>query len=315
MENLEQLFNTGNPFMTQRGMEFMDLAKQKKEADLQSLLGAEQRAQAMQPLEMENKRATTRLNASTAALNENSLQDRMKKSFYELAEKDREKVNEDMNRRFQIASAIKANGGQVPLALQAHIPQEELQYYTGPNLDKTLSIGKIFIENSPKWLDQRMKEDAATKRAREVALIAAQSRLDVKNAGTGSTGTDSNSVRNQLLKLKKASEKIAHLKTVLPAMSPEEQEQWKPIYMALRKQAEAEANARMAGQIDLAGATKGKVPVNPAVDLGDASGAAASRPERQSATERITIYKDGKPVGTIPASQKEQAIQQGYSLK
>ena len=201
LNTLAKLFEGGHYSLYGQGQQAVDQAMQRKQADLQSVLGAEQGAQAMQPLELENKRATTRLNTSTAALNENSLQDRMKKSFYELDDMQREKVNQDMNRRFQIASAVKANGGQVPLALQAYIPQEELQYYTGPNLDKTLSIGKTFIENSPKWLDQRMKEDAATKRASEVARINAQNRLDVKKVGGGTGAAGKLSLEQYLTQL------------------------------------------------------------------------------------------------------------------
>ena len=108
LNTLAKLFEGGHYSLYGQGQQAVDQAMQRKQADLQSVLGAEQRAQAMQPLELENKRATTRLNTSTAALNENSLQDRMKKSFYELDDMQREKVNQDMNRRFQIASAVKS---------------------------------------------------------------------------------------------------------------------------------------------------------------------------------------------------------------
>ena len=85
-----------------------------------------------------------------------------------------------------------------------------------------------------------------------------------------------------MAKYKKASERIAYLKSVLPGLPEQLQLALQPSYAALKKQADAEANARLAGEVDIAGATKGKVPVNPAVDLGDAPGAVANRPQRQA---------------------------------
>jgi len=118
-----------------------------------------------------------------------------------------------------------------------------------------------------------------------------------------------------MAKMKKASERLAYLKSVLPAVPPELAEQLRPAYNGLRVQAEAEANARGANIVDLPTTTKGKVAVTPPVSLGEAPGAVSSRPARQAAGTRVTIYKDGKPVGTVPAEQAQQAVQQGYQIK
>lgn len=53
---------------------------------------------------------------------------------------------------------------------------------------------------------------------------------------------------------------------------------------------------------------------NPALG-GTANPAVADRPARQANSERVTIYKDGKAVGTVPKAQADQAVQEGYTLK
>ncbi|MCU9931091.1 hypothetical protein OFL77_27555, partial [Escherichia coli] len=82
----------------------------------------------------------------------------------------------------------------------------------------------------------------------------------------------------------RASERVAYLKSILPGVSQELRDALQSSYAALKVQADAEANARLAGEVDVGATTNGKVAVRPPVDLGAAPGPVSSRPERQTST-------------------------------
>lgn len=71
------------------------------------------------------------------------------------------------------------------------------------------------------------------------------------------------------------------------------------------------AEARRAGGVDT-GAVSG-LPTVPAPTLGGAAPKPAAVPKVP--TGRVVIYKDGKAVGTIPESQRDAAVKQGYLVK
>jgi len=294
---LSQFFGTGNPFMTQYGMGQMDTQKQKQEADLATILGMEQRNAAMHPLEMQNKQAVTDLNKSTAAMNqyalatklpkEEALKQNMQKFFKESDEMTQEQTRMQVQRMYQLAQMAKANGGALPPGV--NVPPEEMDRYSLANLDRTIKYGEAFFASDP-------KEIAARQRAAE-ALKLAQTRTDgqiaVKETPTpGKGGAGPNTVPQSyaeilagMSKLKEARQKLAYLKSALPALPEALQVQLQPAYAAIKKQADAEANARLAGQVDIEATTKGKVPVTPPVNLGDAPAAVTGRTARQEATQ------------------------------
>lgn len=304
------------------------LDQQKKQADLATTLGLEQRNQAMHPLEMESKRQAARMSGGQADIYADQLARKipaederkaaLQASIAKMDDTARAQMKAQVVRNMQLANMMEKNGGVLPQGF--NLSPEEMQIFTPKNLKNIIAHGQAFMEMDPEWVAQRQK----AKEAQALENTRAANRMELKTTPSAGGGGNTPSVElpktygevvAAMAKYKKASERIAYLKAVLPALPQELQVALQPSYAALKKQADAEINARMAGEVDIAGATKGKVPVNPAVDLGDAPGAVVSRPQRQTSNERITIYKDGKAVGTIPVEQKAQAIQQGYTIK
>ena len=195
---LQNLFSQGNPFLAQMGEQAFNLDQQKQQATLAQLMGNEKRAQEMQPLEMQHRQALTRQGNANAATVEDSLAaqapaaDRMKAAMQALHAKandaERAQRDADMYERMQRASVIKANGGQIPLYMQNQIPKEELPYYTGKGLDLTLALGKAYHDTHPKTMEARAKEEAAYKRATDVASMGANARVQAAGMSKGSGG-------------------------------------------------------------------------------------------------------------------------------
>lgn len=299
------------------------LDQQKKQADLATTLGLEQRNQAMLPAELAGKQAVARLNNSTAAMNEDTMaanisaaqrqKQKLQESLSKMDDVTRQQFKAKVIHSLQLASAMKKNGGQLPPGFS--LSPEEVPYYTPDKLEGIIAHGQAFLEMDPEEIAKRQRAAEAERLAR----IRGQVQMDVKGTPTPGKDTtptlDNAGILAQLNKLKEARQKLAALKVILPQLTEEQQAQWQGAYMSLKKQAEEELRARTAGDVDIPATTKGKVSVTPGVNLGDAPGAVTNRPERQTSGQRITIYKDGKPVGTIPIEQKAQALQQGYTIK
>lgn len=69
-------------------------------------------------------------------------------------------------------------------------------------------------------------------------------------------------------------------------------------------------NGKAEGEDDGTAADPGGVPAVPVVG----SGGNKKPPTPPAAGKRVTIYKDGKPAGTVPMEQADQATQEGYTL-
>lgn len=289
--DLAKMFGTGNPFMTQYGMKGLETQQQKSEADLATTLGLEQRNQAMHPAELAGKEAVTRLNNSTAAMNEDVLasnipaaqrqKQRLQESLSKMDDVTRTQLKARVIHNLQLANAMKKNKGQLPEGFS--LSPEEAPYFTPDKLDAHIAYGQAFMEMDPDWLAERKKAEEAER----LAQIRGQVQMDVKgtpSAGGGNTAPtmDNAGIVAQLNKLKEARQKLAALKTILPQLTEEQQAQWQGPYLALKKQAEEELRARTAGDVDIPAVTKGKVLITPAVNLGNAPSAVASRPERQA---------------------------------
>ena len=327
--SLQELWQGPSPFLAQMGKGAFDLAQEKQQADLATTLGLEQRNQAMHPLEMESKRQAARMSGGQADIYADTLARKipaederkaaLQASIAKMDDTSRAQMKAQVVRNMQLAAMMEKNGGQLPQGF--NLSPEEMQIFTPKNLKNIIAHGQAFLEMDPEEISKRQRAAEAER----LAKIRGQVQMDVKgtpSAGGGGSVQPSvelpktyGEVVAAMAKYKRASERIAYLKSVLPGLPEQLQLALRPSYVALKKQADAEANARLAGEVDIAGATKGKVPVNPAVDLGDAPSSVANRPQRQTSNERITIYKDGKPVGTIPVEQKAQALQQGYTVK
>lgn len=325
-QTLQQLFSGTNPFLAQMGERAFNLDQQKRQADLASIMGQEQRAQQMLPFEMEQKRQAARMSGGqadiykrqldTAVPVEDERKANMQKMLAQMDDTSRAQMKAKVIHSMQLAAAMKNNGGMLPQGF--NLSPEEMQIYTPKNLDAIIKHGQTFLEFDPEEISKRQRAAEAERLAR----VRGQMAMDVKSTPTPGKGTTSTELPQTygevvagMTKYKKASERLAYLKSILPGVSEELQIALQPAYIGLKRQAEEELRARTAGDVDIAATTKGKVPVTPSVNLGDVPSAVTSRPERQTSGQRITIYKDGKPVGTIPIEQKAQALQQGYTIK
>jgi len=293
--SLQDLWQGPSPFLAQMGEQAFNLDQQKRQADLATTLGMEQRNAAMHPLEMQNKQAVTDLNKSTAAMNqyaldtklprEQALAQAMQKFHKESDDMTRSQTREQVLRNMQIAAIAKQNGGALPPGIQ--LKPEEMAQFSPANLDKIIKFGETFLQYDPEEISKRQRAAEALK----LEGVRAQGRIDLKSmAAPGKAGSitptmDNNGIVAQMSKLKEARQKLAFLKTVLPQLTEEQQAQWQGPYLALKKQAEGELSARNAGEVDVATTTKGKVAVNPPVNLGDAPPAVTNRAARQEATQ------------------------------
>ena len=187
---LSQFFGTGNPFMTQYGMGQMDIQKQKQEADLATTLGLEQRNQAMHPAELAGKQAVTRLNNSTAAMNEDGLRRRipaederkaaLQASIAKMDDTSRAQMKAQVVRNMQLAAMMEKNGGMLPQGF--NLSPEEMQIFTPKNLKNIIAHGQAFLEMDPEEISKRQRAAEAEK----LAKIRGQVQMDVK--GTPSAG-------------------------------------------------------------------------------------------------------------------------------
>ncbi len=294
-QTLQQLFSGSNPFLAQMGEKAFNLDQQKRHADLASIMGQEQRAQQMLPLEMEQKRQAARMSGGQADLYADQIaskppaEDRRKAAMQEMLAKMDEttkaQFKAQVTRNMQIAAMAKANKGALPYGLQ--LSPEEMQMFDPKNLDAIIQHGKTFLEFDPEEISKRQRAAEAER----LAKVRGEVQMDVKATPTAGSGSKAPAgvpqsyaeVLSGMEKLKEARQRLAYLKAVLPAVSPELQMQLQPAYTAIKKQADAEANARTAGQVDIAATTKGKVPVTPPVNLGEAPSAVTDRPARQQA--------------------------------
>jgi len=293
---LSQFFGTGNPFMTQYGMGQMDIQKQKQEADLATTLGLEQRNQAMHPAELAGKQAVTRLNNSTAAMNEDVLSRRipaederkaaLQASIAKMDDTSRAQMKAQVVRNMQLAAMMEKNGGMLPQGF--NLSPEEMQIFQPKNLKNIIAHGQAFLEMDPEEISKRWAAAAAEK----LAKIRGQGQMDVK--GTPSAGGNTKppapapgsneAIVADLAKFKEARQALQRLKIWYPQMTPEQKQQWLPVIASLKKQAENEPLLPGQGKVDpvaTANDPKGGVAAKPAIDLGGAPGAVANRPQRQ----------------------------------
>jgi len=194
---LPALFSQGNPFLAQMGEQSFNLAQQKAQQGLQAAQGQEQRAQAMQPLEMAHKQATTGYNqALTNQLADKQAgqlpaADRMKQAMAEYRQKmnESQSAEEDtkMQRRMQYAEMAAKNNGVLPLEYMNSLSPDERAHYASPQAtQRTQALAKAWYDTHPKTLAAKAKSDADYKKAIDAAGIVAASRA--KSGGGGSSG-------------------------------------------------------------------------------------------------------------------------------
>ncbi len=164
--------------------------QEKAKADLATTLGLEQRNQAMHPAELAGKQAVTRLNNSTAAMNEDGLSRRipveverkaaLQKAIAGMDDTSRAQMKAQVVRNMQLAAMMEKKGGQLPQGF--NLSPEEMQIFQPKNLKNIIAHGQAFLEMDPEWIAERKKAEEA----RRLEGIKAQGRIDVK--GTPSAG-------------------------------------------------------------------------------------------------------------------------------
>jgi hypothetical protein len=179
-QSLQNMWESGSPFLAQMGEQAWGQDKQKAQQALLAAQGQEQRAQAMQPLEMAHKQVTTGYNqALTQQLTDKKAGElppdkRLEMAVQEwsgkMSEGQRAQENGKMQQRLQWAEMAKANNGVMPLEYMNSIPQEERKYFATPkDVEQTLKFGNAWYNAQGSVKEARAKEAAALARAKEAA--------------------------------------------------------------------------------------------------------------------------------------------------
>ena len=182
--SLQELWQGPSPFLAQMGKGAFDLAQEKQQADLATTLGLEQRNQAMHPAELAGKEAVTRLNNSTAAMNEDVLasnipaaqrqKQRLQESLSKMDDVTRAQLKARVIHNLQLANAMKKNKGQLPEGFS--LSPEEAPYFTPDKLDAHIAYGQAFMEMDPEEISKRQRAAEAER----LAKIRGQVQMDVK---------------------------------------------------------------------------------------------------------------------------------------
>lgn len=258
IQDLSSLFDSGNFGLLDRGLQAQSLDQEKRKADLATVLGQEQRNQAMHPWDVEAKQAVTGLNKSTTALNQYSLDTKlpvaqaldmnMQKFFKESDDLTRERTKANVIRYMQIASAAKKNGGQLPPGIS--VSPQEMQYFAPAHLDKLIQFGQTFLENDP-------TEIAARQRAREAQELA-KLRTDGQIAVKTTPGAGGSKAPAGPRVPKSTRELLAHYTYLANQAEPDSPEQKQYLAMAeaewnkIQMEAILRAQAPNAGKVDAA---------------------------------------------------------------
>jgi hypothetical protein len=157
--------------------------------------------------------------------------------------------------------------------------------------------------------DRRANNDIRIKQA--VPGTAAVPKADPTDIAAGAI----NALQSGRMDYVKGATTFYTLSELLPDTDPRKA-QFRQIAEALEKArlADRTAGAKPAPDMAELGIPTTTPQANPALG-GTANPVTADRPARQANSERVTIYKDGKAVGTVPKAQADQAVQEGYTLK
>ena len=324
INGLNALFNSGNWSLIQPAMEQFNTAGEKAKADVAESQARANRSNTLLPADLAHTQALTRQSNVTSDATQDTLDvkrgvpmaDRTQEYWNELRGKSSDAQLKVISNNME---AMRHYASKPTLTLEDQTTMRQ-QY---PGLFEQLSkpggrqvamqAYDDFVKHSADYQKNKYTADqhlAGIKYATDNKQFAPGK----EGGGKPTGGTTIEAINADLSKYKKATEKLAHLKVVLPQASPEVQQALQPVYAGIKKQAEAELQAGQAGKVDLAATTKGRVSTNPPVDLGE-SGANTPPAKPAPVVQRVTIYKDGKVVGTIPANQADQARAQGYQIK
>ena len=204
--SLQELWQGPSPFLAQMGKGAFDLAQEKQQADLASVLGVEQRAAQSHPLEQLVKQANIRQSDAAAAystsmknkldddlaiLKQIPVEDRVNahitKMKGELSESQLKQTDAEMETLLGAAAAAAKNRGTLPLGYTLQNPKHAEYFKTPQGSALAMQIAKSYFMQKPKEMyaasnDQRQAASDANvaginARAASERLKATQARL------------------------------------------------------------------------------------------------------------------------------------------
>lgn len=268
-QTLQQLFAGSNPFLAQMGEKAFNLDQEKRQADLATTLGMEQRNQAMHPLEMESKRQAARMSGGQADIYADQLARKipveeerkaaLQASIAKMDSTSRAQMKEQVVRNMQLAAMMEKNGGQLPQGF--NLSPEEMQIFTPKNLKNIIAHGQAFMEMDPDWIAQRKKAQEAER----LAQVRGQVQMDVK--GTPSAGGGKNNPTMAPPKMNLQQQYGFYNNLAFAEQDPEKKKAYQAeadrIELLILRQAVNAQQARQAGDPNLADPKLGGLPVNP----------------------------------------------------
>lgn len=321
---LMEIMQSPNWSMWGPSTQAFNLEQQKQKASLDEVQGREKRAVEMQPYEIQHRRALTeqsRQQARTQQIKSDleesiPLADRSKVYFSDL----RKKMNDndlsilDNNMKALQHFVSKASSGQLGLGDLA-----ELKKYPGMEKFVTSPQGikagqaalEAYARSQVDYIKSMDIEKERGKRAVEVANINQAGQTERKGMGQPSGDVSIATINAQLTKMKKASEKLAHLKVMLPqlnAIDPEAAQAFAPTYAALKQQAEEELRAKTAGQVDVGATSGGSVKVTPSINLGESVVAPRAPAQQKQYTQADLEYTAKKHNISVEEVKKKLGI-------
>jgi len=278
--SLQELWQGPSPFLAQMGKGAFDLAQEKQQADLASVLGVEQRAAQSYPLEQLVKQANIRQSDAAAAystsmknkldddlaiLKQIPVEDRVNahitKMKSELSESQLKQTDAEMETLLGAAAAAAKNRGTLPLGYTLQNPKHAEYFKTPQGSALAMQIAKSYFMQKPKEMyaasnDQRQAASAANvaginARVASERLKATQARLKPPKNNLEAVYYYQELARN--------SEDQAEV-----AKYTELSQNAQKAYEAeLIQKAILAAQQRLAGGVDMGQMTDNQVPVNP----------------------------------------------------
>lgn len=274
-QTLQQLYSGTNPFLAQMGTQAFQLDQQRKQADLASVLGQEQRAVSNHPLEQQvkqanidqskaaagyNKALAGKLNDELALLEQVPMDQRVAahvaKMKQGLAGEALKTTDAEMEGLLGAAAAAAQNGGQLPLGYVLQNPQHA-EYFSSPQKAQlAMKLAKAYFANKPTELS---KEAASV---RELAKVRETARLRPAPAPRSNAPRPPKNNLEAVYYYQELSRNTEDPEEAVrfAAMA---QEAKKAYEQELLDKARLAAEARLAGGIDMGAATGGQVQTNP----------------------------------------------------
>lgn len=343
---LQSIMQSPNWSLWGPATEAFTTGQEQAKATLADTLQKTQQAAALHPLKMKQVESETGLNQAntrnlnaTAATNEDNLKilqqvpmdqrvaAKMGEMLTKIAEGDRAKIGADMVKAAGWASKALQQGGRLSVPQMLQLSQESpdlVNYFKQPGGAKTVA-NMVTAFNA---LDaDRQKSDSAhrisagaTVEAAKIGASSAEKRTQMEiDAGKFIKNTPMYTLTKALYGGNFEQASVAARQAAIQAEQRGDQEDAQ-MYQALaadyaQKAMDKASAAAREGNLAKPDLNPMGIPtVRPTPGAG-IQPPKVPQPPKPAVSDRVTIYKDGKPVGTIPKHQMEEAQRQGYTIK